>query len=280
MEKKSFFQEEYLLTNQKKIKSPANYNLIYLAIFIFSLYISVIITGFDLSVLFERASNFWEIIGEMIPPDWDYFTEVYQPLIATIQMSIVGTFFGAILSFPVAFIAARNTNPNKIWLAGTRFILSLLRTMPVLIYAIIFTYMFGLGEFAGIIAITIFTFGILTKMTYENIENLDMGSFEAAQAAGVTRLNNIIVTIIPQMIRSYYSFVLYSLEINVRSAAILGYVGAGGVGKLLDDTLGFRQYEKSGMIIFSLIIIVILIDTFSQYLRRRLKWLILKQRIS
>lgn len=265
------FQKEYTLSDQKKIKTPPNYSYVYLLIFVLLLLFAIQITSFDVVVLFEKANNFWGVIQDMIPPDWSYFSEIFEPLIATIQMSIIGTFLGAILAFPVAFLAAQNTNTNKIILAITKIILSLLRTMPVLIYAMIFTYLFGLGEFAGVLAITIFTFGILTKMTYEFIEGLDMGSFEAASAAGVTKLNTIIVTMIPQMIRTYYSFVLYTLEINVRSAAILGYVGAGGIGILLDETLGFRQYSKTGMIIFSLIVTVMIIDGFAQYLRRRLK---------
>lgn len=269
--KKNIFQKEYILPNGDKVLEPKNYKMIYICVFLIVLYISIKITSFDIVVLFTRFDKFMEVIYDMIPPDFSYFNEIIGPLIQTIQMSIVGTFFGALFAFPVAFLAAKNTTINKFVLIVTKIILSLVRTMPVLIYAMIFTYMFGLGEFAGVVAITIFTFGILTKMTFEFIEGLDMGSFEAATASGVTKLNSIVVTMIPQMIKTYYSYILYTLEINVRSAAILGYVGAGGIGILLDETLGFRQYSKTGMIIFSLIITVMIIDGLAQQLRRRLK---------
>ena len=119
-------------------------------------------------------------------------------------------------------------------------------------------------------AISIFTFGIVTKMLYERIETVDMGPFEAMEAVGATRVKAFVGAIMPQIMPSYLSICLYSLEINVRAAAILGYVGAGGIGLILNEKIGWREYDKVGMILLMLFITVVIIENISKYIRERL----------
>lgn len=113
----------------------------------------------------------------------------------------------------------------------------MIRTLPVLIYAAILSLAFGFGVFPGTVAIAIFTFGILSKMLYENIETIDLSAYDAIEATGATKSKSFIAAILPQIFPSYLSFSLYSFEINIRFAAILGYVGAGGIGILFDNRM-------------------------------------------
>ncbi|WOO86952.1 phosphonate ABC transporter, permease protein PhnE [Mollicutes bacterium LVI A0039] len=264
-------QSTLTLPNGKSITKPKSKTPMILSVLFILIVISSIITEADIAVLFTKADKFWSMIGDMIlPPDFSYLDDIIPELIATLRMSVVGTFFGAIFGFPVAFLAAKNINSNEIVRFIVKACLSLTRTMPVLIYAMILTFFFGIGEFAGLLAITIFTFSIITKMAFEDLETLDMGAFEAAISQGSTRIKSTILTIFPQMMRTYITYTLYCFEINVRSAAILGYVGAGGIGYTLNQMIQLRQYDKAGMILIAIMVTVIAIDSLSQFTRRRL----------
>jgi phosphonate transport system permease protein len=206
----------------------------------------------------------------MFPPDWSYVKKVFEPLFDTIKMSFLGSFVGSVLAVPFAVLSSNNIVKSKILLNITRFILSLIRTLPTLIIALIATYIFNIGTFAGTLAIGIFTFAIVAKMLYEQIETVEMNSFEAMESLGASKSQAFLTAIVPQILPSYFSICLYSFEINVRYAAILGYVGAGGIGLLLDEKLGWRAYDKAGIIIAMLFVTVVIIETVSRALRKRL----------
>ncbi|MFV0288018.1 MAG: phosphonate ABC transporter, permease protein PhnE [Mycoplasmatales bacterium] len=262
-----------------KVQKPKQYRkLISIISFLIVVIIAGIITEFSLSTLIRNFDNFINIIIEMLPPVnnivelqeyFAYSSEIWPELIITIQMAIIGTVMGVLLSFPVALIASVNIS-NKYLSIIIKFLLSLTRTLPVLIYAMILAYIFGLGELPGVIAIIIFTFGIATKMLYEIIERIDMGAYEAATASGVSSYNAFNLTIKPEIMPAFYSISLYMFEINIKSAAILGYVGAGGIGQQLKDTISLTQYSKAGLIILYTIIVVIIIDLITQYIRKEL----------
>lgn len=259
------------IENGKEISKPKSKTPMILSILFILIVLSSMITDVDIAVLFTKANKFWSMVKDMLlPPDFGYLDDILPDLVATLRMSIVGTFWGAIFGFPIAFLAAKNINSNKVIRGITKLILSLTRTMPVLIYAMILTFFFGIGEFAGLVAITIFTFSIITKMAFEDLETLDMGAFEASISQGATRIQATILTIFPQMIRTYITYALYCFEINVRSAAILGYVGAGGIGYILNQMIQLRQYDKAGIILIAIMVTVICIDYLSQFARRRL----------
>ncbi len=259
------------IPNGKSITKPKSNTRTIIIVLAVLIVISLYITDFDPVVLCTRADRFWSMVQEMLFfPDFAYFPKVLPELIETLRMSVVGTFFGAIAGFPIAFLAAKNINTNRFLRGVIKAVLSLTRTMPVIIYAMILTFFFGIGEFAGIIAIIVFTFSIITKMTFEALETLDMGAFEAAISQGNTRTKATILTIFPEIIKSYATYALYCFEINVRSAAILGYVGAGGVGYTLNQMIQLREYDKAGMILVSIMVTVIVIDALSQNIRGRL----------
>jgi phosphonate transport system permease protein len=259
-----------VLDNGKIVQPKMSVMVIVVPILVLAVLFSAQITEFNFITLFRRGYQFFVIVGRMIPPDWKYFPEIVKPLTETVMMSILGTMIGAFLSLPLAFLSSDNIIKNKVFLWSNRMVVSLFRTMPILIFAFIFKYIFGIGTFAGTLAIALFTWLIMTKMLYEIIETVDMGPFEAIESSGASRLRAFTVSIIPQILGQYISIALYNFEMNVRSAAILGYVGAGGIGLLINEKLGWRQYDKVGLILLSLLVTVYAIESFSRYVRKKL----------
>jgi phosphonate transport system permease protein len=149
-------------------------------------------------------------------------------------------------------------------------LLNIVRTLPTLVIASICALIFNLGTFAGTVAITVFTFGVVTKMLYESIETIDMGAFEAMEALGATKFQAFWSACFPQILPTYLSHCLYSFEINIRAASILGYVGAGGLGILINERIGWRDYEGLGTVLITLFVVVLIIENTSQALRRKL----------
>lgn len=268
--KRIFVPNKIELSNGKEITPPKPLTPYIVIILFIVAYISVVVTGFDMSKIFKRGHQFFVILKDMIPPDWSYAMDAKDPLLDTIKMSLLGAATGSFLAIPFAVLSSSNINGSKIILNITRFVLSIIRTLPTLIIALIATYVFDIGTFAGTLAIGIFTFGIVAKMLYEQIETIDMKPFEAMESLGATKVEAFVTAVIPQVLPTYLSICLYSFEINVRHAAILGYVGAGGIGLILDEKLGWREYSKVGMVIFMLFITVVIIESTSRYLRERL----------
>ena len=268
---KNIFKPERLsLSNGKEVQPPKSKMPYIIMVLLVVIIFSAQITSFNFSTLMKRGKEFFAILGDMFPPNFDYASEVVSPLIETIKMSILGSIIGSTIALPFAILSSVNINHCKPVLLAVRFVLSIIRTLPTLIIALIATYLFDLGPFAGTVAISIFTFGIVAKMIYEKIETIDMGAFEAMEAAGATKLQAFFSAIMPQILPTYLSTCLYSFEINVRYAAILGYVGAGGIGLILNEKIGWREYDKVGMILVMLFVTVVLIEYTSKYIREKL----------
>lgn len=170
------------------------------------------ITGFSLSVLFERGKEFFVIIGQMFPPKWDYIQQIWTPLFDTVKMSMLGSVIGSLAVIPFSIIASSNIVKNKAVLMLTRLFLSIARTLPTLVTALIATYMFGLGTMAGTCAIAVFTFAYVGKQLYEQIETVDMGAYEAAEALGASKPRSFRSAIIPQVLPAYISTCLFVLR--------------------------------------------------------------------
>ncbi|BBI34275.1 phosphonate ABC transporter, permease protein PhnE [Cohnella abietis] len=232
--------------------------------------LSVNITEFNLHKLITRIGKFFGILGDMIPPEWSYLSSLWPALVATLQMSLLGSMIGALLALPFAILASANIIRSRTIVTIFRVILSLLRTLPTLVTALIATFVFGLGPTAGVVAILLFTLSYVGKLLYEQIENADMRPFEAMESIGMTRLQAFRYAIMPQVLPGYLSTSLFCFEGNVRYAAILGYVGAGGVGLLINENIGWRDYPNVGMIILALVVVVYLIEMVSEHFRKKL----------
>ena len=258
------------LPNGHTVKKPRSRTPLILVLLAAVLWGCFALTDCDFSVIFTRGKQLTVILGKMFHPDFSYFEKVVSPLLETIQMSLLGSAIGATLALPFAVAASTNIVHNKVVVSVLRFILSVVRTLPTLIIAELAALVFGLGTFAGTVAIVLFTFGVVSKMMYEAIETIDMGAYEAMQAAGATKFRSFRMACLPVILPTYLSYCLYSFEMNIRAAAILGYVGAGGLGVQINEVIGWRRYDRLGMILIALFVVVFIIENTSEYLRNKL----------
>lgn len=265
-----FAPQHIVLPNGAHIDRPRSRTPLIVLLLMAAIALSVEVTGANLSVLAERGHEFFSILAQMIPPKTSYLQNIWQPLFDTIKMSLLGSIVGCTLALPLAIAASSNIVKNRYVISVIRLLISIVRTLPTLIIALLATFVFGLGTMAGTIAIAIFTFGIVVKMLYEQIETVDMGAFEAVEAMGATKLRAFVAAVLPQVLPYYLSTCLYCFEINVRYASILGYVGAGGIGLILNEKIGWRQYGHVGMILLVLFVTVFLIESVSKALRKKL----------
>ena len=265
-----FRPETITLANGHTVERPRSRTPLIAAIVVLVLGLSIRVTGFDLGIIARRANQLTKILAQIFQPDASFFSKVTGPLWDTIKMSIMGSVIGSLLALPYAVAASANINRSGPLLAVLRFLLNIVRTLPTLVIASICALIFGLGTFAGTVAITIFTFGIVTKMLYESIETVNMGAFEALESAGANKFQAFWSAVFPQILPTYLSHCLYSFEINVRAASILGYVGAGGLGILIDERIGWRDYNGLGSVLLTLFIAVFIIENLSQFLRSKL----------
>ena len=265
-----FKPKKITLSNGHTVMKPRSRMPLILIILALVIWASVDLTGFDFGVILRRGNQFTVILAQLFQPDWTYFGKVVDPLVDTIKMSVLGSVLGATLALPFAVVASTNINRNGVSVGILRFLLNIIRTLPTLIIAKLAALIFGLGTFAGTAAITVFTFGVVSKMMYESIETIDMGAYEAMESAGGSKYQSFRTACFPQILPTYLSYCLYSLEMNIRAAAILGYVGAGGLGLLINERVGWRDYHGLGMLLLCLFVVVFIIENTSQYLRKKL----------
>lgn len=253
------------VVEERRSRTP----LIVALIFIISA-ISVKVTGFKMSTIVRRGYQFWDYLDRMFPAELSYIGSIWQPLFDTIKMSIIGSLLGALMAIPFSMLAATNVVRNKAVVVLVRLFFSITRTLPTLVTAMVATFIFGLGTIAGTTAIAIFTFSYVGKLLYEQIETVDMGPFEAMEAMGCSKIRAFCVSIIPQVMPGYIANSLYCFEGNVRYASILGYVGAGGIGLIINQNIGWRNYGKLGMIVVILFVTVVTIEYLSFWIRGKL----------
>ncbi|MFH1511972.1 MAG: phosphonate ABC transporter, permease protein PhnE [Bacillota bacterium] len=264
------FPPRTMVVDGHSVEKPRSRSWLITLVMVAVVIASVVLTEFDIGILIRRGHQLTVILAQIFNPKWSYFSRVVDPLLDTIKMSVLGSVIGSVLALPFAIAASANIVKNNFLVTVLRVLLNIVRTLPTLVIASISALMFGLGTFAGTVAISIFTFGIVSKMLYESIETVDMGAFEAMEALGATRFRAFWSAVFPQILPTYLSHCLYSFEINIRAASILGYVGAGGLGILINDRVGYRDYEGLGMVLITLFVVVLIIENTSQYLRRKL----------
>ncbi|HSK94286.1 MAG TPA: phosphonate ABC transporter, permease protein PhnE [Candidatus Angelobacter sp.] len=203
-------------------------------------------------------------------PDFSYLGRSLEAMVESLQIAWVGTVIGAVLSLPLGFFAAKNVSSGFISNA-VRQVLNGIRAFPELILAIaIFIPIAGLGPVAGALAVGIHSIGTLGKLTAEVIEGIDTGPVEAARAVGGRPLQVQRWGVLPQVLPEIIAFWLYRFEINIRAAAVLGVVGAGGIGTVLQQTIVFGRFPRAGMAIIVVVVVTILVDTISGWARRRI----------
>jgi phosphonate transport system permease protein len=211
------------------------------------------------------------VLSQLFPPSGFEQLPLFLTVMGeTLAMAFLGTVLGAVVAFPLAFLASKNMMPFRPVQFGTRRFADLLRAFDYLIWALIFVRAIGLGPMAGIMAIAIVEVGTFIKLYSEAIENLDRKQMDGVRAAGGNRLQIIRYGVLPQVLPMMVSNTLYMFEHNARSASILGIVGAGGIGFLLADRLRAYELQEACLIIIIVILTVYAIDFLSKKLRERI----------
>ncbi|MDY0023541.1 MAG: phosphate/phosphonate ABC transporter permease [Candidatus Izemoplasmatales bacterium] len=203
----------------------------------------------------------------------DYFEFMWtlrEPLWITIQMSLGGTIIGSIFAIPVAIFASRNIFKNKYINAPFRFLMNLIRTIPLMLLVIIGVAMVGTGVLSGILGYSVFSFGIMAKMFYEVIETADMNPFEALESTGANKLQAFSYAIVPQVFISFVSFLFYIFELNIRASAILGFVGINGIGEAISVN-NLYNYDRVGATVIVLFVFILSLQLINSYIRGKLE---------
>lgn len=225
---------------------------------------------FSLEAIARNWQNGAEKILQLLVPDWSFFPRTVPALLETLQMAVIATAVAAVVSLPLSLATARLTNPNGYSRRLVRALLNVIRSIPDLLYAAILVAMVGVGALPGIIALVLFNVGIIVKMVSESIEANDPGALEAGRAAGGNQVQINRASALPDVMPSFINQTLYVLELNVRASAVLGLVGAGGLGLLIDAVRTFYRYDQLSLIILEILIIVMALDVLSNAVRRRL----------
>lgn len=226
-------------------------------------------SGFSLQQLVEGLPRMGDYLVRMWPPTFDKMDVVISLLAETLQMAVLGTLIGAVLSLLISFGAASNIAPHWLYTA-TRFVLNILRSIPDLIFALMFVSAVGLGPFAGILAIVLGSIGGIAKMYAESMESVPQAPLTALQSTGANRRQTIMYGVLPQASPLLVSYTLLLFEGNVRGATVLGLVGAGGIGLELTNAMRLYDYGHMFAIIISIVVLVTIIDRVSALIRKKL----------
>jgi phosphonate transport system permease protein len=230
---------------------------------------SAVATEVSVGRMVEGLPFMWDFLRRMVPPDPSVLGNAIRGAIQTIQIAIVGTVVAAVLALPVGFAAARNAAPR--WLFYTsRLLLNAFRAVDTLVYALFFVAAVGLGPFPGVLAVIVYTTTVLAKLYSEAIEAIEPGPVEAVRATGATSLQVLRWGVLPQLGPQFLSFTLYRFETNIRAAAILGFVGAGGIGFYVQTYLRLLNYPAAASVLLVLVALVMMVDFASSRLRARL----------
>lgn len=226
--------------------------------------------GVDLAAIARNWQNGADKVVKLLLPDWGFFPRTIPPLIETLQMAVIATAVGAAVSLPLSLWAARSTNPVAPVRVAVRGILNIVRSVPDLLYAAVLVAMVGVGALPGILALLLFNVGIIVKLVSEAVDTNDQGPLEAGRAVGATQTKINRTLALADTWPAFANQTLYVFELNVRASTVLGLVGAGGMGLLIDAVRTFYRYDQLSLIILEILIVVIVIDLVSDAIRRRL----------
>lgn len=209
-----------------------------------------------------------DFIARMVPPDWQAVDDLWGPTLDTICIAIWGTVIATVIGFPLGVLAARNLTTSPLLRLPALTILNLLRSISELIWAVFFVAAVGLGPFPGALALGFNFGGILGRLYTEAIENIDPKPLEALRATGAGHVQTILFAVLPQVLPQIVSYNLYWFEVGVRSATVLGMIGAGGIGFELVTTIRLYDFRQTAAILLVILGLVTVIDQASALVRR------------
>jgi phosphonate transport system permease protein len=210
-----------------------------------------------------------DFLSEAVPPDTNRLAPILKSLLVTVEMALLGTIIGVILSLPLAVFAARNTTPHRSLYALSRGVITISRTIPDLVWGLIFVIAVGLGPEAGVLAIAVDVMGFCGRFFAESIEDIDPGRIEGLRALGAPRLGVLVGGVIPACTPSFVTTSMFALESSARSSVVLGLVGAGGIGIELATSMTLLRYDEAATIILAILAVVVAFERVSATIRRR-----------
>jgi phosphonate transport system permease protein len=219
--------------------------------------------------LFRDSANMAQYASGFLPPDFHDWRSYLAELIVTLEIALWGTALAVIGSVPLALLASANITPWWVH-QPVRRVLDACRSINEMVFALLFVVAVGLGPFAGVLALWVHTTGVLAKLFSEAVEAIDPQPVEGIRATGAHPLLEVIYGVIPQVLPLWVSYTLYRFESNVRSASVVGMVGAGGIGMVLWDVIRGFQYGQTAAVLVMLAVSVSMIDLISAQLRKRM----------
>ncbi|BBZ06669.1 hypothetical protein MDOR_08380 [Mycolicibacterium doricum] len=210
-----------------------------------------------------------DFLSAAVPPDAHRLGPILEALLVTVEMALLGTIIGVLLSLPLAVLAARNTTPHRSLYAVSRGIITVSRTIPDLVWGLIFVIAVGLGPEAGVLAIAVDVMGFCGRFFAESIEDIDPGRIEGLQALGAPRFGILVGGVLPACMPSFVTTSMFAMESSARSSVVLGLVGAGGIGIELATSMTLLRYDEAATIILAILLVVVAFERVSAAIRRR-----------
>lgn len=220
--------------------------------------------------VFDSPQQMGDLLGRMVPPDFSNIGDVLWVLVETVNIATIATAIGVVVSLPIAYIAAQNTTPNRATLWLGRFILVASRSVNTIIWALLFVAIFGPGALAGILAIMFRSLGFLGKLLGEAIEEIDRRPVEALEATGASRFKVILYAIVPQVVPTFWAVSILRWDINIRESTVLGLVGAGGIGIILQGAIDTFNWREAATVLLTILALVILGEFLAAWLRKKI----------
>ncbi len=203
----------------------------------------------------------------MLVPDWSVTGLIINSTLETVMITLAGTFLAVLIALPLGFLAAANVSPA--WVSHpVKWLLGLIRSVPLIVVAILFVVAIGLGPFAGTLAIALHSIGMLAKFYAEEFETADRGVINAVSGTGATWIQTLRYGLFPQCVPQVITFTVYRFEMNFRDATVLGLVGAGGIGYYIQLYVRSFQYDKVAVLVLVIILMVTLLDQLTYWARR------------
>jgi phosphonate transport system permease protein len=237
--------------------------------FLFFLVHGLVASEIRLDRLDRSIPGLVDFLGEAVPPETARLEPVLEATLQTFEMALVGVTAGALLSLPLSLLAARNTSPHWLVYRVARAYIGFLRSVPDLVWALVFIVAVGLGPLAGVLAIMVDTIGFCGRFFAERIEEVDPGPIQALRATGSPPLGVVGGAIVPAAFPSFVATSMFALENGTRSAVVLGLVGAGGIGVELSVSMQLFRYDEALMIILVIFAVVMSVERLAAAIRRR-----------
>ena len=272
------FEKEFVRLRRRQRVQFVGFAIVFLVI----VHVAADVSNFRLDRLLGGLPRIGEYIGKTVPElrlatlfgdiaYWYYgFFRWLQLLFDTLLIAVMASLFGAIGGFLLCFPASRNLAGNVCIYFFCRRLAEIARTVPEIVYALIFVVAFGIGPFAGFLALTLHTIGAMGKLYAEANENIDERQLEGVRAAGGNWFEVVRFAVLPQVLPNFTTYTLWRLELNIRSAAIVGFVGAGGIGQELYHAISFNYYEDVSAIVLMVVATIMIIDLICEKVRHHL----------